>query len=246
MQLVLVISRFHLQGLRLNCLLAVLVPVGMAACALIALGHWHRHLDQQHQLRQAQLVLQSYIAGLGSPTNVQDQAHPLHALGGGQQHWNGLAQLVLDGDGTVTEIGRQGQLEIDYDFIPPELTWAVAGAQAWSLGAGKLGVAAPWLDQEGVTTSIFYGETTLKFTDKLWWYYVAAALMLCAGGVLGWYLIRRVYLPVTALTQQAQAALRGEPHIAMYSSAETQQLSAAISQLSATITGGSETATNET
>ena len=83
-----------------------------------------------------------------------------------------------------------------------------------------MAVAAPWLDQQGATSSFFTAKRA-QFADHLAWYYAAAGFLL-VGGAMGWYLVRRVYLPVKALTQQAQAALRGEPQQAIYSSAETQ------------------------
>ena len=83
-------ARSHLQGLRLNCLLAVFLPIGLAASALIALGHWHRHIDQQQGLLQAKLF--------SDPTSLAWASHPYsrsarRGLCLARQRSNGMALL---------------------------------------------------------------------------------------------------------------------------------------------------------
>lgn len=223
----------NLQSLRTNCLLAVFLPVIFSAAGCIAVGHWHRYEHSQTEINNAQLMMRAYIAGLGHPNETTNRQEPLRALRSMEHQWAGLAQVVLEGDGTVHELHRIGQLNINYELVPPELTWAVASPQSWCLGPERIGVAAPWLDEHGATTSVIYGEAMHHHHNHLLWYYATALMVLILGGGLGFYLIRRVYLPVQALTKQAQAAIRGENVSINYQSSETQELSKAISNLSA-------------
>ena len=98
-----------------------------------------------------------------------------------------------------------------------------------------MAVAVPWMNEDGETISVIYGEAAHQERGNLLWYYVVALGLVLIGGALGRYCMARVYLPVVALTEQARAAANGDMRPAKHQSAETHELASAISMLSESV-----------
>jgi hypothetical protein len=224
-----------MKSLRLNGLLAVLIQVKAGALICIGFGHWHHQLQQNMEVNHTKLTLRPYIAGLSGPALHQGDEDFLSALKSMEHHWVGLAKLTNDGEGGIDELRRIGDLSIDHELIPPQLTWAVAVPQSWRLGPQRVAMAAPWLNPNGTIAAVIYGEAMHTYHDGLLWFYLFGLDFFALGGGLDLYFVRRMYLPVKDLTEPAKAAMHGEALPARHTSVETNELSAAISQLRASV-----------
>ena len=228
-----------LRGLRLNCFLAGMLPAFTAAIACFAIGLWVQTWHQNSQLASARMALKGYIAGLpindkgaqdSSPANSIPSLN-LDRLLAAQSWWRGIQQLTIDGEGTVTVLAEHGTLNLDHDNIPPQLTWAATTPQAWWGMDDRIRTAAAKLGSDGTLQTIIYAEAQAKPWPTLLWFTLASIGIAIFGLLMAWYLVRRIYLPVEALSQQALAAVSGQVTAPKRSSLETQAFASAISVL---------------
>ena len=65
-----------LRSLKVNCLLAVFIPVTLAAAACIAFGHWQQQTQRQEDVANADKALRAYVAGMGYATAASIDSMP--------------------------------------------------------------------------------------------------------------------------------------------------------------------------
>ena len=206
-----------LRALRLNCLLAAVLPTVVALGVLVAAWQVGVRAQERQDLAEARAQLQAWARGGGEPM----------ALATADTRWVTVAVLHLAGDRVVVEAGTATDLAGEPG---PELVQVVHQPQAWSLEDGFLAAAARLPGTEG-DSRILYAERRMVAPEatKFW---VIGGCMLVLGALLGWYLARRIYRPVEWLTHEADNALHGRPAGAdRQESEETQALRSSIIEL---------------
>ncbi|TVR41192.1 MAG: hypothetical protein EA402_13060 [Planctomycetota bacterium] len=218
-----------LQGLRLNCWLAGILPAVVAALILLWLGEtvsaYHR-AEIGDGLRRS---LQAHIQ--------PDQPAQLKALVASDPIWRGSQILAVLAGGVVEIRESFGEIFLEVDHPPPELILAVTQGRWWAIGPKRFAAAVPMLDAEGQFRSLLYAEATFADSPLRSWFALIASVVLVMGAAMAWYLGRRIYRPVTALTDQASAALTGRMMPLAMRSPETQDLASAVTQLAESYVG---------
>ncbi len=217
-----------LHDLRLNCLLAGLVPValGIVAVLVLAVIQQGQHDHRRHQdLRQ----MMALVAGSGT-----DAAQvPIERLVAEQVDVASAALFIADEVHGVALLRHAGDPPvIDLTAPPPPLIEAWTMPRSWRLDDYRMALATAVRDDDQAATGLLYLELRLLPQWQGWMTTVwIASLLLVIGGLLALYLTRRVYQPVVAWQRQAEAALSGAPPVPMVVSAETAALATAIDQL---------------
>jgi hypothetical protein len=205
-----------LRALRLNCLLAPLLPTVLALGALGFLALREAESQARIDLAEAQAQVEAWANG----------PEPTHFLTAAGPRWTSVGILRLTTDRVAPDPGSRGPLPQEPS---PELVQVVHGPQAWRQ-EDRIAVAVR-LGGAQDDGRILYAERLARAwnpTDAL----LIGTLLLVGGGLLGGYLARRIYRPVEWLTAEAQAALDGRPSPTNPAvSAETETLNSSISQL---------------
>ena len=229
-----------LHDLRLNCLLAALVPVALGVAALIvyavlAEGH-HRHRRHQDLRQMAALMVAGAtdLAGVSIERLVADHVDVVSAAVLTTEEVHGVRLLRHVGEG----------LSIDPESPPPLLIEAWTMPRSWRLDGHRMALATAVRDDHQAAVGLLYLEVRLLPQWNPWltatW---IGSLLLAAGGLLAVYLTRRIYRPVVTWQRQAEAALTGGPPLPVVTTAETAALATAIDQLASAYrssTGGED------
>ena len=217
-----------LHDLRLNCLLAALVPVALGLVALIVsalLADSHHHHHRHQDLRQMTALL---VAGTRDLDGV-----PVQRLV--TDHVDVISAAVLTADELHgVKLLRQAGEEpaVDFESPPPPLIEAWTMPRSWRLDGHRMALATTVRDDDQAAVGLLYLEIRLLSQWSPWltatW---IGSLLVVVGGLLAWYLTRRIYRPVLAWQRQAESALSGAPPLPVVTTAETAALATAIDQL---------------
>lgn len=219
-----------LHDLKLNCLLVPAVLIILAAAALIWVD-WGR-------ARQARTAASEHAAAMAAlqaanmnalPERLDPEVIRRHEPG-----IAGMALLVPDDQSGARQSLRIGSPPpFDPDGPPPELINAWTAPRGWIETDGRLCGAAAIRDADGAALGLVHlafvepAPARLDAAGLL----PALGLLILTGSLLGWYLARRIYAPVEALSAQAEAALDGRDLGAFAGSQETGRLASAIDAL---------------
>jgi HAMP domain-containing protein len=206
-----IIGPVDLRALRLNCLLAALLPNVLALGALGVMAMVEAGARTREDLAEAEAQVRAWAAAADPlPVAVADP------------RWTSAGILRLTPDRVTTEPGGRGPLPQE---PTPDLLEALHRPVAREEGPWVT-VAVPLPDGR-----VLYAERPVPPRDPTLLAALALAL-LASGAGLGWYLARRLYRPVEWLTEEAQAALDGRPRAAWRSSSEeTRALESSITAL---------------
>ena len=199
-----------LRSLRLNCILAPLVPSVLAVVLVL----WVQHHDAERLAAQDRAEARAQVAAWAHGARTD--------LGTADPRWRTVEVLEPVGD-QVRPVGGGPARDAE-----PELVQVVDGPQVWATASG--GVAAAALLPGTQPIRILYAVRA-PAPPPLGAEVVALALV-AAGGLLAWYLAWRIYRPVEALAEEAQAALDQRPtRQAFATSDETATLRSSITEL---------------
>jgi hypothetical protein len=191
-----------LRTLWLNCLLAALVPAGVAVAGLVA-GWWmaeERTVQQRSGEALSALEVWARQGAIGRPVapGAWRETDP---------RWLGLAEIVWDGD-ALGWSATAGSLTLDPVAPPTWLPAAVHRPHA-EVHNGRLVMATPMFSVEGRLTAIAWGETAVPKGIPVAWLAGAIAAVLAIAGAMAVYLARRISGPVQAIQRYAEAAVAG-------------------------------------
>ncbi|TVR11452.1 MAG: hypothetical protein EA401_10780 [Planctomycetota bacterium] len=221
-----------LRGLRLNCWLAGCVPGVLAAVLLLLLGDRIGAAHRDVYAQGLQEVLQAHAAHAAHPGQVY----------AGPGSWTGVQRVLIDAEGGLTPRDIHGEVDMDILNPDPQLYDAVTLPQVWQGRGGQVRAAVAQLDEDGSFKHLLYAEARRTLEEGRNWIALVATAILALSAAMGWYLVRRVYLPVEDLCVQADAALRGRMIPQRYASRETEAAATAVQALATAYVSGQEAA----
>jgi hypothetical protein len=191
-----------LRTLRLNCLLAALVPAVAASAGLAAA--WWAAEERVAGLRagEALSALETWArqGAIGKPV-------PPEAWREADPRWLGLAEIVWDGDALGCSASA-GSLTLD-PLAPPAWVAAAVHRPHAERRGGRLVMATPMFSSEGRLTAIAWGETAVPSGIPVSWLIATVAAVLAIAGAMAVYLAQRISGPVLAIQRYAEAAAAG-------------------------------------
>lgn len=190
----------NLHGLRLNCILAPLVAALLGASAVL-LGCWWHLAGLRSAHDAASLAAITGYARLAE----SDRAPTAAAWQESHAGWTGLARLRIR-DAAIERLDAAGEVPLR-DEASPDLMLAYQCARLWRHG-GRLVCAAPVVPRGGQASIVVGWRVADPPTAPGRWFALAAAV-LGIGGLLGSYLVARVYRPVEWLQRAAESAAAG-------------------------------------
>ncbi|MFW5698826.1 MAG: hypothetical protein ACOCYN_03135 [Planctomycetota bacterium] len=219
-----------LHDLKLNCLLVPAVLLLLAAAAMTWVD-WSR-------AQQARTAAREHAAGMAALLAAGMDALP-ERLGPEliRRHEPGIAGVALlvpdeqAGARPLRHIGTPPSF--DPEGPPPELINAWTTPRGWVDADGRLHGAAAIRDADGAALGLLHLAFVQSAPARLDPAGLRAplGLLVLTGSLLGWYLARRIYAPVEALSAQAEAALDGRDLAGFAGSQETGRLASAIDAL---------------
>lgn len=199
-----------LRALRLNCFLAPLVPTFLA----VGLVLYGQHLGVEHLAAQDRAEARAQVAAWARQGRTD--------LAAADPRWRVVEVLEPVGD-RLRPLGGGPEREPE-----PEMVQVVDGPQVWTTPTGGVAAAAllPGTSPARILFAVRPPAAPPVGGEGL------ALAILAAGGLLAWYLARRIYRPVEALVEEAQAALDQRPSRSVFpTSDETATLRSSITEL---------------